>query len=133
MLDELVKGVMQKLILLGLAGGCGTLARYGVATLAQRLLGGGFPWGTVCVNLIGAFLFGLLVTLWRERGVIDPETASILLVGAMGGFTTFSSYVNDLVGLAGAARLAAATGDFLLQNVGGVAGFLAGAAVGRLA
>lgn len=123
---------MQKLILLGLAGGAGTLARYGVATLAQRLLGASFPWGTVCVNLIGAFFFGLVFTLWRERGELDAETASILLIGVMGGFTTFSSYVNDLVGLAGSARMLAAAGDFVLQNVGGVAGFLAGAALGRL-
>ncbi|HTQ04931.1 MAG TPA: CrcB family protein [Polyangiaceae bacterium] len=122
---------MQKLILIGVAGGAGTLARYGVATLAQRLFGAGFPWGTVCVNLIGAFLFGLVFTLWRERGTLDPEAASILLIGVMGGFTTFSSYVNDLVGLARGARLAAAGFDFVLQNVGGVAGFLAGAALGR--
>ncbi len=124
---------MQKLILIGVAGAGGTLARYGVAVLAQRLLGTGFPWGTVFVNLLGAFLFGLVFTLWRDRGVIDPESASILLVGFMGGFTTFSSYVNDLVGLAATARLAACAGDFVLQNAGGVAGFVAGAALGRLA
>jgi CrcB protein len=123
---------MQKLVWLGLAGGLGTLARFGVATLAQRLLGSGFPWGTVCVNLAGCFFFGLVFTLWHERGAVDPDTARILLVGFMGGFTTFSSYVNDLVGLAGAERWAHASFDFVLQNAGGVACCLAGMALGRL-
>jgi CrcB protein len=123
---------MQKLVLLGLAGAVGTLARFGVATLAQRLLGAAFPWGTVCVNLIGCFFFGLVFALWHERGVVDADTARILLVGVMGGFTTFSSYVNDLVGLAGAERWTHVAFDFVLQNVGGIACCVAGMALGRL-
>lgn len=123
---------MQKLVLIALAGGAGTLARYGVATLAQRLLGSGFPWGTVCVNLAGSFLFGLVFALWHERGALDADTARVLLVGFMGGFTTFSSYVNDLVGLAGSERWLSASFDFVLQNVGGIACCLAGMALGRL-
>jgi CrcB protein len=123
---------MHKLVWIGFAGALGTLARYGVATLAQRWFGGGFPWGTVCVNLGGCFLFGLVFALWHDRGALDPDTARVLLVGFMGGFTTFSSYVNDLVGLAGAARWLPVSLNFLLQNVGGVASCLAGMALGRL-
>jgi CrcB protein len=123
---------MQKLLLIGLAGAAGTLARFGVATLAQRLLGGGFPWGTVWVNLGGCFLFGFVFALWHERGLLDPDTARILLVGFMGGFTTFSSYVNDLVGLAGAERWGHVALNFFLQNVGGILSCLGGMALGRL-
>jgi CrcB protein len=123
---------MQKLILLAAAGALGTLARFGVATLAQRSLGDGFPWGTLCVNLGGCFLFGLVFTLWRERSAIDPDTARLILVGFMGAFTTFSSYVSDTLGLVAGARPGTAALNFGVQNLGGIACFVAGAAAGRL-
>jgi CrcB protein len=123
---------MQKLVLIGLAGAAGTLARLGVSTLAQRWFGSSFPWGTVCVNLIGSFFFGLVFALWRERGLIEGDTAAVLLVGMMGGFTTFSSYINDLVGLVRTERVLALSLNFLLQNVGGVVCYVAGMVLGRL-
>jgi CrcB protein len=123
---------MHKLIWLALAGSLGTLARYAVGTTVQRAFGGGIPWGTVAVNLLGCFLFGLVLTLARERSAISAATAEVVLVGFMGAFTTFSSYVNDLVGLGSAGRLGSAALDFTLQNAGGIGCFLAGAALARL-
>jgi fluoride exporter len=122
---------MHKLAWLALAGALGTLARYGVTTAAGRLFGVGFPYGTLAVNLGGCFLFGLVLTLSRERGLIPPLPTEILLIGFMGGFTTFSSYAGDTVLLAQGARLGPALLNASLQNVGGVACFLAGAALAR--
>ena len=50
----------QKLVLIAMAGACGTLARYGLAGLVQRWSGAGFPWGTVVVNILGCLLFGII-------------------------------------------------------------------------
>jgi len=71
------------------------------------------------------------VTLGRERGFLSGQATEVLLVGFMGAFTTFSSFVNDTVGLAGE-RLGAAALNLGVQNVGGIVCFLAGAALARL-
>jgi CrcB protein len=123
---------MHKLAVLAFAGALGTLARFGLASGVARVVPGGFPWGTLAVNLLGCFLFGLVLTLSRERGALTPEAAQVVLVGFMGAFTTFSSFVNDTIGLAAVERWGAGLVNLALQNVGGVACFLAGAAVARL-
>jgi fluoride exporter len=123
---------MHKLAWLALAGALGTLARYGVTTAAGRLFGVGFPYGTLAVNLGGCFLFGLVLTLSRERGLIPQLPTEILLIGFMGGFTTFSSYAGDTVLLAQGGRFAGALLNASLQNLGGMACFLAGAALARV-
>jgi fluoride exporter len=123
--------MIQKVLLLALAGAAGTLARVGVVVVSQRLLGPRFPWGTVVVNLAGCLAFGLLWTLAEERGRIGPELRTIALVGFMGAFTTFSSFVNDSVGLAQSGRPGAALLNVALQNTLGIGCFLLGAYVGR--
>ncbi len=84
-----------KLTLLGLFGALGTLCRYGVNVLGARLLGLGFPYGTMIVNLLGCFLFGVIAGLAESRGFVHPELRGLLLVGFMGAFTTFSSLIFD--------------------------------------
>ncbi len=122
---------LQKIMLLAVAGALGTLARVFVVALTQRAAGLRFPWGTAAVNLIGCLLFGLLWTLAEERGRIGPELRTIALVGFMGAFTTFSSFVNDSVGLFQAGRNGAALFNVGLQNVLGVGCFLLGAYLAR--
>jgi CrcB protein len=123
---------MHKLVYLLSLGAVGTLARYGLAVGVGRVFPGGFPWGTLAVNMLGCFLFGLVLTLGRERGALSRESVEILTVGFMGAFTTFSSFVNDTVGLARAEELGAAVANILVQNGGGVLCFFAGAALARL-
>jgi CrcB protein len=84
-----------KLIGLALAGACGALARYGLAGLFQRGGLADFPWGTLVVNALGCFLFGLLWILTQQRFAISPETRTIILVGFLGSFTTFSSFLFE--------------------------------------
>ena len=86
-------------LLLGLAGAAGTLLRAGCTTLATRLFGVDFPWGTLAMNVAGSLVFGLIVGLARTRGTIGVATETILLVGLLGGFTTFSSYAFQSVEL----------------------------------
>lgn len=81
-----------RLALVVLGGGMGSAARYLTALWAADRLGATFPWGTLAVNVIGSFAIGLLATLADEAGLIGPDTRTFLVVGVLGGFTTFSSF-----------------------------------------
>jgi CrcB protein len=83
---------MNKLFLVGLAGFVGTLGRYGLSGVAAKRYGESFPLGTLAVNLMGCFLVGLLFHLMQERFVVSQNLRTIILVGLLGGFTTFSSF-----------------------------------------
>lgn len=91
---------MQNLLLLALAGACGALARHGLSLavngLAEQLFGKmDFPWGIFVVNVLGCFLFGLVWELSAVRHLFSDATRTVLLVGFMGSFTTFSTLVFD--------------------------------------
>ena len=123
--------VFERLAFLGLAGACGTLARYGMSALVQRFSGASFPWGTFAVNMTGCFLFGVVWTLAGERMVLGSEARLLILTGFMGAFTTFSTFMAesgmllvDFQWLSGVANLAG-------QNIIGLAAFFLGQAAGR--
>lgn len=81
----------MKYLLVMLGGGAGSLARYLAGTLITRRLGSLFPVGTLLVNVTGSFLIGLLMTLLTER-LPHPNWRLLLVVGFLGGYTTFSSF-----------------------------------------
>src|SRR5258705_11604290 len=83
---------MQRLLLIGLAGLLGTLGRYGLSGVVARRFGQTFPTGTLVVNVVGCFLAGALVYLLQERFVVSPEIRVAVMIGFLGGFTTFSSF-----------------------------------------
>ena len=103
--------------LLALAGAVGTLLRAGCTTLATKVLGVGFPWGTLAVNVAGSLAFGLLVGLARTRGTIAVGWETILLIGLMGGFTTFSSYAFQSMELLTGGRAVQAVAYIVVTNV----------------
>lgn len=84
--------MLTKIVLMGLAGGIGTLARYALSGWIARRAGETFPLGTLVVNLAGCFLIGLLFHLFEERFLVDPLLRVVILAGFLGGFTTFSSF-----------------------------------------
>ncbi|MBA3002514.1 MAG: CrcB family protein [Desulfurivibrio sp.] len=122
----------QKLILLAVAGACGTLARYGLAGLVQRVAGPSFPWGTVSVNALGCLLFGLIWTLTSERFPGTSEMRIVMLTGFMGAFTTFSTFVAETGNLLADGEHWYGMGNILLQNVVGLVLFFLGMALGRM-
>lgn len=76
-----------------LAGaGLGGLARYALGTWIMAKYGGRFPLGTFVINVSGAFLIGALMTLLTERWQPHPNWRLFLVVGVLGGYTTFSSF-----------------------------------------
>lgn len=88
--------MFQSLSLVALGGAFGAAARYLVSLAALRLLGTGFPWATLCVNVVGSFAMGFLYAILSPRpGPLLP----FLLTGILGGFTTFSAFSLDAVTL----------------------------------
>ncbi|MCB2228421.1 MAG: fluoride efflux transporter CrcB [Desulfarculaceae bacterium] len=122
---------MTKLLWIALAGSLGTLARYGLGGLMQRLLPWPFPWGTLTVNLVGSFLFGLVWALAAERSIISAEARIIVLGGFMGAFTTFSTFMFETGELLRDSQYMLAAGNLVLQNVAGIIAVFAGWALAR--
>lgn len=80
-----------------LAGaGLGGLARYAAGNWIMAKYGGRFPLGTLLINVTGSFLIGLLMTLLTERLTPHPNWRLFLVVGVLGGYTTFSSFEYDI-------------------------------------
>jgi CrcB protein len=82
---------MDRYFLVMLGGAAGTLARYLAGTAIMSRFAGRFPWGTVIVNVTGCFLIGALMTVLTERR-LNPNWRLLLVVGFLGGYTTFSSF-----------------------------------------
>lgn len=121
----------MKLVWLAAAGMLGTFARYGLQGLVQRNTGGALPWGTLVVNVVGCFLFGLVWVAASERHLVGAELRIVLLVGFMGAFTTFSSYVFETGELLRGAQWGLAAANFLMENVMGFLGLMLGMLTGR--
>jgi CrcB protein len=107
---------MQKVLLIGLAGLAGTLFRYWLSGLVARHYGETFPWGTLVVNVVGCFLAGALYYLLEERFLVSPTLRSVLLIGLLGGFTTFSSFGLQTFTLLRDGEFALATLNVTLSN-----------------
>ncbi|MBF0481496.1 MAG: fluoride efflux transporter CrcB [Desulfovibrionaceae bacterium] len=123
---------MQKILLLALAGVAGTLARYYLSGAVHDVLGREFPFGTAAVNLLGCALFGLVWTLADERALLSPQARIVILVGFMGAFTTFSSFIYESAGLIRDQEYLKAAVNIVGQNVLGYGCFILGAAFGRV-
>jgi len=83
---------MSRLLLIGIAGFVGTLARYWLSGVMARRYGETFPYGTFAVNALGCFLAGVLFALMYDRFLTSPTSRSVVFIGLLGGLTTFSSY-----------------------------------------
>jgi len=123
---------LSRLILLCGAGALGTLARYAAYLLSARLFGERLPIGTVVVNLLGSFLFGVGWAFAERMTRGGPEVRLLALTGFMGAFTTFSTFASDIARLVQAGRWGLAIGDLVVQNGGGVAAIVLGWYVVRL-
>ena len=102
---------MTRFLIVAAGGALGAVARYGVGVWAQRLFPAAqWPWATLTVNIVGSAIMGLLVGLMAHFWSPSAEMRAFLTVGVLGGFTTFSAFSFDIVGLTqrgalGAARL----------------------------
>lgn len=123
--------IWQRLLLIAAAGALGTLARYGLGGLVQRMAPSSLPWGTLAVNALGCLLFGIVWSLAEERMLISGATRIIVLIGFMGAFTTFSTFAFETAQLLDDSEWLLAAANVLLHNVTGVVLIVAGMAIGK--
>jgi CrcB protein len=111
---------MQRWILIGLAGFAGTLLRYGLSGWIARRFGETFPLGTLIVNLIGCFLAGLLFYLMFDRYLVNQTVRIVVIIGLLGGFTTFSSFGLQTFTLLREGEMGLALLNIAVSNLGGL-------------
>ncbi len=83
---------MANILLIGIGGFIGAVARYEIALWIGQRWGRSFPLGTFVINVSGSFLIGLLMTLMAERIIENPQWRLLLVVGFLGAYTTFSTF-----------------------------------------
>jgi CrcB protein len=86
------------LLVVGLGGAGGAIARYLVGGWVQSLSGTFFPWGTFVVNLTGSFALGF-VLVWLQSTVATPELRALIAIGFLGSFTTFSTFSYEALSM----------------------------------
>lgn len=90
---------MNLVLAIGVGGAFGSILRYAMSLAAHRLVATTFPIGTLVVNVLGSFAIGVLYVWLIERLGARPELRAFLIVGVLGGFTTFSSFSLETVTL----------------------------------
>ena len=90
---------MGKVFLAGIGGFAGSALRYVVAGVVQNWSGFRFPFGTLAVNLAGCLAIGFLSQLAETRGLFTAEARTLIFIGVIGGFTTFSTFGNETINL----------------------------------
>ena len=86
---------MKNILLIGLGGFVGSIARFLVSRLNNRVEWLSIPIGTLVVNVIGSFLIGFLIGISEKSPILTVELRMFLMVGLCGGFTTFSSFTGE--------------------------------------
>jgi len=87
-------------LFVGVGGFIGAILRYLVTNWVQDTLHTlSLPYGTLTVNMVGCLLIGLLAGLTESRNLLGPETRALILVGVLGGFTTFSTFGYETIQL----------------------------------
>ncbi len=87
----------MNILLIAIGGAVGSVCRYLLSSAVLRLLGTLFPAGTFVVNVVGCMVFGAVAGAADGRIPLTPEMRAFLMAGVLGGFTTFSSYMNESV------------------------------------
>ena len=83
---------MRIVALVAICGALGCLARYWLSNWVYTLAGQDFPWGTLFVNVVGAFCIGLIMEFSTRSTLVPPALRSGIAIGFLGGLTTFSTF-----------------------------------------
>jgi CrcB protein len=106
---------MRQVLAIAAGGAVGALLRYWVSTATHTVLGRGFPYGTFTVNVLGSLLMGFLYVWLLDRVVTGPVVRAFLLIGLLGGFTTFSTFSIESLNLIEAGQILKALVNVLLS------------------
>ena len=122
---------MTQLVYIAAGGATGALMRYWMSNGIYALLGRGFPYGTLTVNVTGSLLMGFLYVFMIERMDISVEWRAGLMIGLLGAFTTFSTFSIETLNLLESGEQLKATMNILLSVTLCILGCWLGMVVGR--
>ncbi len=123
----------SQLFLVGIGGFIGSVFRFLLSGFVQRMVPmAEFPLGTLSVNVLGCLLIGVLNGLAETRQVIGPELRLFLMIGMLGGFTTFSTFGYETLALIRDADLVQAIGNVMVQVFFGLIAVWLGDMLGRV-
>jgi fluoride exporter len=115
-----------------IGGGIGAACRYWLSGVVYRWLPASFPFGNLVVNITGCFLIGVLMTVFSERFTVNPALRLFLVIGILGGFTTFSSFSYETISLLKDNEVAAAFLNIAVSVAGCLGATVLGNYAGRL-
>jgi fluoride exporter len=118
--------MIKQLLIIGVGGGAGSMLRYAVQKLFNPQLSTAFPTGTFLVNIAGCFLIGILWSLFSRNMSWSEDNRLLLMTGLCGGFTTFSAFTMEGIGLLKENK----TTLFLIYVIASVAGGLLATLIG---
>jgi CrcB protein len=107
---------MSKILLIAAGGGLGSVARYVLAGWVQRLTDAALPVGTLAVNVLGCLLIGILGAIFAGPHLVREEYRLALLIGVLGGFTTFSTFGYETFEMANDGQFARAALNVVITN-----------------
>lgn len=116
---------------IGIGGFLGANARFLLGQEIGRRLGTSFPYGTMTINILGSLVIGVVFTLLTDRIVADPFWRQLIVIGFLGGFTTFSSYAMETITLLQDGRWSSALLYVMGNNVIGLLACAAGVSIAR--
>jgi CrcB protein len=123
---------VKNLVAVFIGGGIGATSRYWLSGVVYRWLPATFPYGNLVVNISGCFLIGVLMTAFNDRFMVNPVWRLFLVIGLLGGFTTFSSFSYETVLLFRDREVAAGLVNITASVAGCLAATIVGTYVGEL-
>lgn len=124
---------MIKILMVGMGGFAGSVCRYLISDLSRRLFSNPFlPYGTLTVNVVGCLLIGLLGGLSETRQIFTPEIRALILIGFLGGFTTFSTFGYEIFTLSRDGQMISALTSLMLHLILGFGSVWLGFSLSKL-
>lgn len=123
---------MIHVLLVGLGGSLGAIARHALTLFLHARLGTSFPWSPTVINLFGSFLIGLIMTYGIEVAPLSAQAKSFLVTGIIGGLTTFASFTYESTRLVQSHGMLTLTGYVILNVICGLAAVVLGSHAARM-
>ena len=119
------------IVLIAVGGAAGAVARYLVDTTISQRWPSAFPWGTLAVNLSGSLVLGVLFALTVERGVLPASSRAPVMIGFIGAYTTFSTFMLESWRLIEDGAVGLAVANIVGSCLLGLVAVFVGLAIGR--
>lgn len=124
---------MIKILMVGIGGFSGSICRYLISEFSNKYFTAAiFPYGTLFVNILGCLIIGFLGGISEVRQVFPPEIRALVMVGFLGGFTTYSTFGSEIFIMVRAGHTGAAVMDLFLHIVLGISGVWLGFSMSKL-